>query len=76
MGSLFKYKCFEIGSAEPSGKITVFKKYLLLKKFYFWKSSCWDKAPVSQKFMFWLIILEKMLLRNSSYAEKAIIFKM
>ena len=40
MDSLFKYKCYETGYAELSEKETVFKKYLLLKKFSFWNSSC------------------------------------
>ena len=50
MKSLFKYKCYEIGYAELSEKVTVFKKYLLLKKFlFFWKSSCLEKVPTSKK---------------------------
>ena len=30
-GKSFQYKCYEIGYAELSEKVTVFKKYLLLK---------------------------------------------
>ena len=39
MESLFKYKCYEIGYAELSERVTVFKNYLLLKKLFFWKST-------------------------------------
>ena len=51
--SFLKYKCYEMGYTELSEKVTVFKKYLLLKKFSFWKSSYSEEA--SRKYMFWII---------------------
>ena len=41
--------------AELSEKVTVFKVYLLLKKFFSWKSSCLQEAPASKKYMLWII---------------------
>ena len=55
MESLSKYKGYEIVYAELSEKVTVYKKYLLLRKFFFWKSSCSEKGPASKKCMFWII---------------------
>ena len=55
MKRLFKFKCYEIGYAELSEKVTVFKKYLLLKKFFFWKSSCLEEVTASKKYMHWII---------------------
>ena len=66
----FNYKCYENGYAELSEKVTVFKKYLLLKKSRFWKSSCSERSTCFEK----LLILKKKPLQNSSYAEK-VIFK-
>ena len=54
-GKSFQYKCYEIGYAELSEKVTVFKKYLLLKKFFFWNSSCSEVVPASKKYMLWRI---------------------
>ena len=34
-GKSFKYKCYKIGYAELSERVTVFKNYLLLKKLFF-----------------------------------------
>ena len=47
---LFKYKCYEVGYPELA-----FKKYLLLKKFFFWKSSCSQEVSTSKKYMLWII---------------------
>ena len=52
MGSLFKYKCYEIGYALLE-KVTVLKKYLLLK------SSSSGKVAVWKKY----------LLRKSTYSD-------
>ena len=35
-------------------KVTVFKKYLLLKKFFFWKSSSSKEVPALKRNMFWI----------------------
>ena len=63
MESLFRYKCYEIGYVELSEKarmleslaflekVTVFKKYLIQKKF-FWKNSCSGEVPALKKYMF------------------------
>ena len=49
---------------------------LLLKKFFYWKISCLEEAPVSKKNMLWKITYSgENLLRNSTCAEKAFIFK-
>ena len=50
------YKCFENVYTKLSEKVTVFKKYLLLKKFVFWKSSCSEEVRSLIKYMFWVII--------------------
>ena len=55
MERFFYYKCYEIGDAEVVEKVTVFKKYLLLKKFFFWKSSCSEEVPASKMYMLWII---------------------
>ena len=36
-------------------KVRHFKKYLLLKKFLFWKSSCSEEEPDSKKYIFCII---------------------
>ena len=55
MERFFSYKCYEIGDAEVVEKVTVFKKYLLLKKFFFWKSSYSEEVPASKKYIFLII---------------------
>ena len=57
MESLFRYKCNEVGYAELAiqKKVTLLKKYLLLKKLFFWKTSCVEKLPALEKYMFRLI---------------------
>ena len=55
MESLSKYTYFEIGCIELLEKVSVFKKYHLVKKFFFWKSSCSEQVPGSKKWMFWII---------------------
>ena len=35
-----------------SEKVTPLKKYLLVKKLFFWKSSCLEEPPASEKYMF------------------------
>ena len=64
MESLFRYKCYENGYVELSEKarmletlaflekVTVFKKYLIQKKFFFWKNSCSGEVPALKKYMF------------------------
>ena len=44
MDSLFKYKCYNY--AELSEKVTVFKKYLLLKISSPEKVAAWKKYPL------------------------------
>ena len=44
-GKSFKYKCYKIGYAELSERVTVFKNYLLLKKLFFWKSTFSEEVP-------------------------------
>ena len=57
MESLFRYKCNEVGYAELAvqKKVTLLKKYLFLKNLFFWKSSCAEEPPASEKYMFWII---------------------
>ena len=57
MESLFRYWCNEVGYAELAiqKKWLFSKKYLLLKKLLFWKSSCAEKPPPSEKYMFRVI---------------------
>ena len=53
MESLFRCKCNEVGYVELAfQKKTVLKKYLLLKKFVFWKSrpACFEKVHVSNSY--------------------------
>ena len=59
-----------------SEKKIVFKKYMLLKKFFFWKGSCSEEVTASKKYTFWIITYsgEKAPLK-SSCAEKVFIFK-
>ena len=38
-----------------SGKLTVFKKILLLEKSYFWTSGRSEEVPASKKYMFSII---------------------
>ena len=38
-----------------SEKAIVLKKYMLLKRFLIWKSSCLEELPASKKCMFWII---------------------
>ena len=52
MESRVKYKCYEIGYAELSEKVTVFKKFLFLNKFLFWKSS-FEKVHDLNDYLFW-----------------------
>ena len=53
MEILFRYKCYEVDYAELGfqKKVTLLKKYLLLK-FIFWKSSSSKELPVSKKYTF------------------------
>ena len=37
-----------------SEKVNVLKKYLLVKKLFFWKSSCSEEEPASKTQMFWI----------------------
>ena len=46
-----KYKSYKKSYQK---KVTVFKKYLLLKKFK-WKSSSSEEASASKKYMLWII---------------------
>ena len=55
MESYFKCKCYEIGYAKLLGKVTDFKKYLVLKKLFFWKGSSPEEVPASKKYMLWII---------------------
>ena len=47
-GKYFKYKCYKIGYAELSEKVTVFKEYFSV---LFWKSGCSEDLPASEKYM-------------------------
>ena len=51
MKSLFKYKYYEIGQAELSEKVIVFKKYLLLKQLFYPQSSCLEEVPALKKYI-------------------------
>ena len=42
MERLFKHKYYKIGYAELWEKVSFYKKYMVLKRFLFWKSSCSD----------------------------------
>ena len=55
MKCLFKHECYETGYAELSEKVTVFMKYLLVKKVFFWKSNCSEDVPAAKNYMFWII---------------------
>ena len=54
MESLFKCKSYEIDYAELSEKVTVFKKYLLLKSSFYEKVAAQKKVPVSKNYMIWM----------------------
>ena len=76
MKSLFKYKYYEIGQAELSEKVTVFKKYLLLKQLFYPQSSCLEEVPALKKYILWVIIyFGEKFLRNISSAEEVFISK-
>ena len=55
MKSLFKYECYETGFAELPEKVTLFKKHLVLKMYFFGKSSCSEEAPSLKKYMSWIV---------------------
>ena len=48
---LFKYNCYRISHSKLSEKVTVFKKYLLMKKFLFWKSNGLEEVSAWKKDM-------------------------
>ena len=87
MESLSKYKSYEISYAELSEKLTVFKKYLLLKTFFFWESNCSEEVPALKNYMFWIIahsgekgppkqqLCWNYLFLRSSQAEKVFVTK-
>ena len=59
-----------------SRSVTVFRKYLLLKRFFYWKSSCLKEVPALKKYVFWIItyseelVLQKYLFSRGSWSEK------
>ena len=56
-----------------SEKVTALKKYLLLKKLFFWKSGFLEATPTSGKYIFWIITNPEevgSLKHNSSCAKK------
>ena len=55
MESLFKYNAMKLVTQNYQKKVTLFKKYLLLKKFLFRKISCLEEAPASKKYIFCII---------------------
>ena len=82
MESPFKYKCYENGYTELSEKFTVFKKYLLLKKIFFWKSSCLEEVTALKNDMFWVTTysgekapLKQYLCHESIYLQEVAIQK-
>ena len=65
-----------------SEKVTLLKKYLFLKKLFFWKSSYAEEPPASEKYMFWMLlqniavaVLKKYLSSRSSWSEKVFVTK-
>ena len=75
-----KYKCYETGYAKLSEKVTFFKKYLLLKRFFFWKSSCSEEVHILNNYLFWkkrssetVGVLEKYLSSMSCWLEKTLL---
>ena len=79
MESLFKYKCYEIGYAELSEKMTFFKKYLPLKRFQFSEKVAvqikhrFEKVYTLNNYLFWrksspetVAVLKKYLSSRSS----------
>ena len=74
-GKSFKYKCYEIGYAEPSEKsgtfqeIPVLKKVFFLKKQLFWRHTCLEKVHILNNYLF------RKKITSGSCAEKLFIFK-
>ena len=57
--------------------MAVLKQYLLLKRFFFWKSSSSQELPTSKKYMFWKIANSEEVAppkHNGSCAGKILIF--
>ena len=52
MESLFEYIYYGNGYVKLLGKVIVSKKYLLAKKYLFWKSSSSEDLPASKMYMF------------------------
>ena len=74
-GVLEKYKCYWIGYVELSEKVTVQKKYLLLKKFFFEKSSCSEEVPAFENCIFWISIYSKEKCSSETVVEKVLLKK-
>ena len=74
MKSRFKYKHYEaVRRFTFSEKVTVLKKCLLLKTFFFWKSSCLEELFASKKYM---LHPTNFLFSRSSSSRSVAVLKM
>ena len=84
MESLSSINAMKLATQNHQKKVVLFRKYLSLKKFSFWKSSCFEDIPAWKNYIFWIItysgkkslqvaVLKNFLSLRSSWLKKCLL---